>query len=479
MAKHRIKWKRKKENSKRSQPPASAAPNISNWALALTAVVCIGIAGLFLLTSLSEPEEELLENKTPSGSMAEPNHSVLTKEEEIAALKAEEMQMTRQLLKDFPRNDVTLAFVGSVYRQRGNSTKAVKLLNKALELNPNRPDVYNALGGIAFSQGLYEQAITCLNKALKIDAKQPGFRSSIAFSLMALGRYAEAIEQLNENVQIFPESVYSHFLLGQAYLQQGDYDKARKHYLTAIKIDQSYVNAYYGLFTACSRLKQQDEAREYMAAFKKLKAEEMKASKTRDRLYNDLVSTRQMVAENQIFAARIYQAGSRSDKAEELLQKAVKLDPNNTECLTELAGLYSTTNRPAEALKMYKRISEIQPRNPVCFFNIGVISAMLNRFDEAEEALREVIELAPEESGGYRELARLYLSTKKSYGQTRKLAEKAVKLSKTAANYHVLSCACELDGDKTNALKAIEKAMQLDPDNVEYRQTYQRIRNRK
>ncbi|MGB2807685.1 MAG: tetratricopeptide repeat protein [Sedimentisphaerales bacterium] len=479
MGKHKKYSGRKARKSGRSQPPASTAAKRPVRVLVLMGFVCAGIAGFFWLKSLPGPEEQPQKNESPSNSTAWPGNSVLTQEEKIAALKTEEIQLAQQLLRDFPGSDATLAFVGSVYGQHGNNTEAVKLLNKALELNPNRPDVYNSLGWVAFTKGDYEEAISCWRRAMKIDAGLPGLRSSIAFSLMAVGRYTEAIEQLENNVEIFPKSVYSHFLLGQAYLQQKDYENAKKHYQTAIGLDQNYMNAYYGLFTAYSRLKQQDNAREYMAIFKKLKAEEMKGLKARDKAYDDLVIMRRTVAENQILAARIYRAGGRFDKTEELLQKAITLEPENPIYLKELTGLYSVMNRPVEALKIYKRISEIEPQNPACFLNIGVISATLKRFDDAEEAFREVIKLAPENSSGYRELAWLYLNTKNSYDQARKLAEKAVKLEKTATNYYVLTYAYDMKGDRTNALKAAERAIQLDPGNVEYKQTYQRIKNGK
>lgn len=329
MAKHKKRGKRETKNSSRSQPPASATAKRPTWVLALAAVVCAGIAGLFWLKSLSGPDEKSQKTEPHSDSMAGPGSSVLTQEEKIAALKREEMQLAQQLLRDFPRSDATLAFVGSVYGQHGNNTEAVKFLNKALELNPNRPDVYNALGWVAFTKGVYEEAITHWRRALEIDAKLPGLRSSIAFSLMALGRHMEAIEQLENDVQIFPKLVYSHFLLGQAYLQQKDYMNAKKHYEAAVELDQNYVNAYYGLFTACARLNQQAKAREYMAVFKKLKAEEMKVQKARDGAYDDLLAVRQTVAENLINAAWIYQAQGQPDRAEELLEKAITLDPGN------------------------------------------------------------------------------------------------------------------------------------------------------
>jgi tetratricopeptide (TPR) repeat protein len=442
-------------------------------------VVCIGIVGFFWLKSLSGTGEKSQKTETHFNSIARPGSSIPAQEEKIAAMRKEEIQLAQQLLRDFPGSDATVAFVGSVYGQHGNNIEAVELLNKALELNPNRPDVYNNLGWVAFTKGAYEEAITHWRRALEINAKLPGLRSSIAFALMVLGRHSEAIEQLEKNIQIFPRSVYSHFLLGQAHLQQNDYMKAKKYYEAAVELDQNYVNAYYGLFTACSRLKQQTKAREYMAVFKQLKAEEMNALKAYDRAYNDMGTMRQTVGENHIKAARIYRAQGQSDRAEELLEKAVTLAPDNPICFMELAGLYSINNRLSEALLMYRRVSEIEPQNPACFLNIGIISTRLNRFDDAEKAFRKVIKLAPQDSSGYRELARLYLSTKRSYPEARKLAEKAVELKKTAANYYVLTCVCEMIGDRTNALKSIEQAIRLEPDNVEYRQFHQHIKNRK
>jgi tetratricopeptide (TPR) repeat protein len=479
MAKHKERGKRRTKNSSRSRPSVSAAVKWPTWVLVLTAVVCAGFAGFFWIKSLSGPDGKSQETESASDSMTGADSPILTQEEKIAALKRQELQLAEQLLSDFPKSDSTLAFVGGVYGQHGKNAEAVKLLNNALELNPNRPDAYNGLGWIAFTKGAYEEAITHLRKALEIDPKLPGLRSSIAFSLMALGRHVEAIEELETNVHIFPGSVYSHFLLGQAYLQQKDYENAKRHYEAAIELDENYVNAYYGLFTACSRLKQQAKAHEYMAVFRRLKAEEMKVLKARDKTYDDLVTMRHTVAENQVAAARIYRAQGQSNRAEELLEKAITLDPDNPVCFTELAGLYFTTNRLSEALQMHRRVSEIEPKNAACFLNIGVISARLKRFDDAEEALRKVVELAPEDSSGYRELARLYLSTKRSYSQARKLAEKAVELNKTADNYYVLTCACDISGDTMNALKAAEQAIRLEPGNVRYKQLYQRIQDRK
>jgi len=106
---------------------------------------------------------------------------------------------------------------------------------------------------------------------------------------------------------------------------------------------------------------------------------------------------------------------------------------------------------------------------------IGILSAHLKRFDDAEEAFRTMITLAPQKPDGYRELARLYLKTGQKLPQARQLAEKALTLEATAANYFVLSWACYANGDIANALPAIKRAIKLDPGNQQYPRLYKQI----
>ena len=478
MAKHKKRGKRKTKHSSRSQPPVPATAKRPMWMLVLAAVVCVGIAVFFWLKPLSGPDEKSQKTETHSDSMAGPGSSVLTEEEKFAALKTEQMQLARQLLRDFPESDATLALVGSIYERHGNYTEAVKFFNKALELNPKRADVYSALSWVAFINEGYEEAITNWKRALEIDANLPGLRSSIASALMRLGKHMEAIEQLEKNVQIFPKSVYSHFLLGQAYLQQKDYKNAKKHYETAVEIDQNYVHAYYGLFTACARLKQQDKANEYMAVFRKLKAEDRKDLKERKVAFDDAISTQKSAAQIYMHAGEIYRDRDKLQKGIELMERAAALEPKNTLYLMELASSYGMSNLMAEALRVHKTISEIEPQNPVCFLNIGLISARLKRFDDAEEALSKVIKLAPEESSGYRLLAQLYLETQRNLPKAKELAEKAVAIEVTAFNYYLLGWACDMNGDTANAFSAVKHAVELDPKNTKYQQMLRHIKEK-
>ena len=400
-------------------------------------------------------------------------------EREIAALKQEEMDLAEGLMRDFSGNANALVLMGNVLERHGEAVKALEFFEKAIELDPHRPSVYESIGWFYLHKGQYEEAITHWHKALAINAELPGMYNNIARALMGLGRPAEAIEALEKDIRIAPRAATSHFLLGQLYLQREEYEKAREHYEKAIAIEPDHTNAYYGLFTLSSRLRDSVKARGYMATFRKLKAEDMKVLKDRNNAFDDLVKMRKGASETYMRAGQMYGTRRDGQRAEKLLNRAVALDPNNTECLNRLAYLYVTTNRLTEALRTYRRIGDIDPKDSFCHLNIGLLSARMKLYTDAEQAFQKVIELAPQVSNGYRELAQLYLRTGKQLPTARKLAEQAVALEPIAVNYFVLSWACDLNGDSQAGLDAITRAIQLEPDNMKYKKIYEHIKNKK
>ena len=402
----------------------------------------------------------------------------LTPEQKISALKKEELELAERLIKEFPNNINPIMLMGNLWERHGDATKAMEYFGKVLEHDPERPDVYKSIGWFFMNKGQYEQAIGYWRKALEIDPNIPKVHHNIALALMGQNNQNQAIEELEKEVKISPRSSISYFLLGQLFLRQKEYEKARINYEKAIEIKPNYPNVYYGLFTLSARLKQQARAKEYMAVFKKLKTEDMKVLKDRNEAVDDLIDMRKGAAETYLLAGQMYQTGGNFQKAEELYKKAATLNPENIQCLEKLASLYITRNRITDAISLYRRISEIDPKDPICHLNIGILSMRLKQLDKAEKAFRKVIEVAPESSGGYRELAQLYLRAGRGYPEARALAEKAVALEPTALNYFVLSWACDMNGDSENALKAIERAIQLEPANLKYRNVYEHIKSK-
>ncbi|MHC4462206.1 MAG: tetratricopeptide repeat protein [Planctomycetota bacterium] len=489
MKRHKKTGGRETRNSGRSQSSAPAALRkesiglkFTKWLFISGVIACVAIAGFWGVKFFFRSDETTQKKEPPLILTEQPEPSTvplkLTPEQEVAALKKEELKLAERLMREFPKSDVPLVLMGNVHRKRGNSAEAVKCWERALVQNPKRPDAYNSMGWIAIEKGEYEQAIAFWRKALEINPKMPGVHNSIAQALMALGKYKEIIEEAEEELKISPKSGLSYFLLGQGHLKQKEYDTAKKHYETAIELQPNNMKAYYGLFTACSRLKLQDKAKEYMATFKELKAKDRKVLMDRNRAFDDLVTIRTGVAGTYKDAEQLYRKKGNLQKAEELLKRAATLDPKNTVYLERLASLYQMSNRLSDALQMYKKIREIEPDNAINHMNIGVVSMLFKQFTDAEEAFKATIALAPELSIGYRELARLYLKTRTKFPEAMKLAKRAVALEEIAANYFILSWAYDKNGDVTGAHSALKRATELDPGNLEYQRMYELIQKR-
>jgi len=475
---------RKGKKSGRSRTPASSTPKRTIRLLVAGIMLCVAIgASYYVWTLENEPGKESKKVELPVSSkeqpLPKPAASTLTTEQDFTQLKQEEMELAQQVLKDFPNSDDSYVLMGDLYSRHANSAEAFKFWERSLEINPNRFDVYRNMGQSALQTEEFDQAVKFGRKALEIQPNAPGVHSNIAKALMDSGKYTEAITELQEEIKLSPTSALAHFQLAEAYLQQKEYDKAKKYYEETIKLQPNHSHAYHGLITVCARLKEVDKAQEYRATFKKLRSKQLYAYMGRQwDSIADLESLRQGVVRTYLDAERIYRDSSNTAKAEELLNRASGLDPNNTRCLERLASLYFTTNRAAKALECFEKIARVDPNNPISYLNIGQIATRLKMFEKAERALRKTVALAPNDPVGYRELARFYLRTNTNVAQAYSLAQKAITLDKNAETYFLLGWAADVNGDRAGALQAMEQAIQLEPNNQQYRNIYERIRAR-
>ena len=453
-----------------------AVPALVLVLIASAVTICV----LFVTSSPRADRNTPRETESPSNQIEDqvllPVAEPVRTEQDIVALKKKEMELAEELVQEFPDSDESLTVMGNLCYRHGNAAEAVKLWTKALEINPKRANLYMSIGNVSLKKGEFAEAVTQYRKAVEIQPRLPDAHGNMGLALKMSGRLPEAIDALQEEIKISPDSGFAYYLLGQIYQQQEEYEKATQSYEAAIKIEPEYANAYYGLATIRAKLGDTDQAKEYSAKFKDLKAEARKDAMDRRMQYDDAYNAQQNAAITYINVGRMYRDSGKLQKAETLLKQAAGLDPNNVVSFLELASLYQAQKQQAKALQMFKKIAEIEPDSAISFVMIGILSAHFKQFDDAEQAFRKVIALAPRSPDGYRELARLYLKTGRELPQARQLAQKAVALEASAANYFVLGWAYHSNGDATNALPAVKRAIELDPGNANYRRLHAAIR---
>lgn len=188
-------------------------------------------------------------------------------------------------------------------------------------------------------------------------------------------------------------------------------------------------------------------------------------------------------------------------EAEQAYRKLLQKDPDNSELHASLAATLGAMDRLDEALAEVETALELSPLNPVAYHDRAVIHERRGEIDAAIEDYRTALRLAPTEKKAREALIRLTgsdeapLPADERLRQATELAEqaamaarhgdyaKATDLLDRAEDlapdlvlvYHYRSNVAYLKGDLEAARRALEKAIELDPDNPLYRENLARL----
>ena len=122
-------------------------------------------------------------------------------------------------------------------------------LEKALELEPNNPTIYNELGNIALFLDNKDEAKDYYNQAL--ESKDNYIPSSV--SIARLMEEDQEIEQAIEKLELLKKNTavnaigkeQVHFHLGRLYYSKGRNEDAANEFINALRINPDYANALY------------------------------------------------------------------------------------------------------------------------------------------------------------------------------------------------------------------------------------------
>ncbi|UCG58509.1 MAG: tetratricopeptide repeat protein [Phycisphaerales bacterium] len=389
----------------------------------------------------------------------------------VAQLKSKVQTLIDELQRDFPQSVEPKVVRGMMYSQFGDYARAAEIWNQVLQHDRRRTDVLSNLGMVALEMGEYDKAVGYWRRALAVDPMQPGLRQDIGFAQLEAGHYDAAVKELQEELKLSPQSRTALNLLGQCYLQLKEYEKAEQTYRRVIDIDPKDADACYGLATVYMRLKQPKKAKEYMARFKASKQGRTDLIRGGYSAAYDLARMRNGAAILIMDASAIYRNHGNEKRADSLLEWAVRLDPKNVvNYMKRQVISHQMRQQHSQALALIERVAELEPDNADNYLGLAVLSLKVGRVDKAEAALERTVELAPELADGYRGLARLYAALGIKPRESLELASKAVELEGTAEDYFVLSRAYMNNDQMPDALSAMQKALELDPDNQLYRQ---------
>jgi tetratricopeptide (TPR) repeat protein len=376
----------------------------------------------------------------------------------------------------------SLSEQGYARLSQGDTDGALKLYNRALELEPKSAAAIANRGGALFDNGQTDAAMADFDKALEIDPRQVVAHLGRGRFLSMKGRYAEAIQAYSQALEISPNFVNALVSRGQAYgmlkryqdaaadfdkalqvdpkskwaivergtlhLEQHQLDAAAADFDKALEIDPKFAKAIINRGAVWSDLGRFDEAARMYGRAVALNPQDPLALRGRGVSYFGMKDYPKAIAD---------------------FTEAVRLQPNDPGAYDRRATALFESGDSAGALADLDKCLTLKSGSGECQFRRGIILSDMKRPADARKALDASLAAEPSVDAY---LARAQLRPPEERQQAVADAEAAAKLAPTSPAPHmVLAQLRKAAGDSSGELSALDDAVRLDPDNPGVRTT--------
>jgi tetratricopeptide (TPR) repeat protein len=326
-------------------------------------------------------------------------------------------------LKKEQKNDSLLVSEGIQYFENGDNDSALKLFNKAIEINPKNSVAYNYKGDIFFRLQKYEESIKWYDEALNINPYYIDVLKDKSLSLEKLGKYDMALECFNTILDKNPNNIQYWNYKGSILLKTRKYNEAIKCYNKVIDIESNNVEAWLNKAFVLELEKQNEES---LICYQKVVSLEPHNIYAKDRInvlltkhqdpnklkeFNTLMKEGSELAWKNLFkealekfenAIMINPTNSYafSKKSSVLIQmgdyknalghanEAIKIDANNVEALFNKGYILAAAGHYEQAIEWYNKTTDLDFKNAHAWYNKGDCYRRIGRKKEAKECFK-------------------------------------------------------------------------------------------
>jgi tetratricopeptide (TPR) repeat protein len=147
----------------------------------------------------------------------------------------------------------------------GRAADSRRLLEEALSSGEPDPRVLLEAARQAVDRLDFEGAVRALQRAASIDPQRPKPHSELGRIYLRLARNEEALEAFNEANRLSPTDPYPLYYLGTLAADRGDTDEAIRLYRRSLELDPYNPKAHYALGRALLRIGRRAEAEAELA----------------------------------------------------------------------------------------------------------------------------------------------------------------------------------------------------------------------
>jgi tetratricopeptide (TPR) repeat protein len=287
-----------------------------------------------------------------------------------------------------------------------------------------------------------------LNKSLALKPKHTQAMNWLAYVYCMQHRFKEAITLSEATIKLLPDDGFSFGILGDSYLELGDFEKAESNYLKAMELAP-------GMFSYARWANLQFMKGDVPAAVEFYKQALDDAQRT--------IRTPAHIAWCQTQLGYLYFRIGKIETAEALYVDAIKTFPAGNAPLEYLAELRATQDKFDESAQLYEKALAIAPR-PETYQALGDMWAFAGKPEKAEPLILKAADMYLESVNEgnihyYHHLAGLYSDSRKMPDEALRWARRDAALRQGVYALDCLAWALYIKGDFTEAAATMTKAL--------------------
>jgi tetratricopeptide (TPR) repeat protein len=372
--------------------------------------------------------------------------------------------------------------------ERGAASEAREAFAQAVKINPRNLEALNGEGRLLLSEGRFTEALARFDTALQYDPASVEAIANDAEAKIALERLADAKQQLLDAKQKFPKSIPILLLLGKVEQHLGNKDAAEADLRSALSfVDPTRLDAVLPFVALSELLSARGRLTDASAVLEDAR-KKLPASATLDRAFGEVAE-----AQGQYDAAIAYYRSAiekdpkdvathfhlavalrrvrKFDVAASELDNVAAVDKDYPGLSLERGLLYEESGDIEKAIDQFKGALAKAPDDPDLQLRVGSAYVAIGRPDDALPMLRKVLRNRPTSAEANHYIGRaLMLKGRTEQVDALRFLQKAVDLDPNRAEYHVYLAweANEAQPAKMDlARDEIDKALALDKLNPE------------
>ena len=172
------------------------------------------------------------------------------------------------LSNQYPMYFFPWKMLGAALVEQERNQEALKILKRALKLNPDDFEIYNTMSSALRRLNKMEEALAGYDMALAIKPDYAEAHNNKGLVFHQLGKIKEAAKCYARALEIKPDYPVAHNNLGNALIYLGDLGKAQNSFKRALSLKPDYASAYESLIELYEKTNQMEPLRQTLLNIK-------------------------------------------------------------------------------------------------------------------------------------------------------------------------------------------------------------------